>query len=768
MSGLAYSARVRRRLRPGDWLLMAGLVLLLGVALARDLADGLRADRARIWVHVASAAGPEAYPTVRGLPESSTAPLLPGDELREVGGEEVRGRTALHVYDRMHRAIRSEGTAPVRGMRAGAPFEARLEPQGWRYWWVGSAFAVAILAAALALWLLAPGWHLARRYFLATWCFSIIALQAGPYPASPLEGWKLIALLPLGSALTVWNAAEFTLSARPAPVALRALALAAGVTSLAMFLATFVLSAGASTVDGLRVVQGLCLAGGTLGGLTRAYLRSTPIERRQLRWVLLGFYVALLGFMPLAIAPGPATATITFAAGIAIPVATAIAVLGYRFLDVDPVISAVASYSVVGVGVLGGALALVPRAAGALAGGAGLEPAATQWLLTMGLIGVAIPVHRALRPRIDQRLFAARHARTRGFEALLDEIGRCASVEDLTRLPGERLDALLEPESIATYAREESAFTPVFVRGTGAPPAFEASSPLVTTLERRSRPLAGDAPELDAFDRAALETLGVSVVVPIRRGEALVAFTCLGRKRSGDIYTPEELAYLTAVANRCAEVLVKLDDEVVLREARALQHSLRRYVPGAVAEEIAGGRELAAEEREVTVLFVDLRGYTSLAEQRAAEEVFSTLNEYTETVSRLVRARGGTIVEFHGDGLMAVFGAPRPLEAKERAAVEAARDVLGALAARLAVGIGVATGPAFVSVAISHLANVAAAVTRNGLPALSAPRTMHLSGSCPLFRSATQRIMAAASPHFLIAFSSAWTTAGTSVSFSDR
>ena len=143
-------------------------------------------------------------------------------------------------------------------------------------------------------------------------------------------------------------------------------------------------------------------------------------------------------------------------------------------------------------------------------------------------------------------------------------------------------------------------------------------------------------------------------------------------------------------------MLLKLDDEVVLREARELQQSLRRYVPGAVAEEIAGGRELDSAEREVTVLFVDLRGYTSLAEQRGAEEIFSTLNEYTETVSRLVRERGGTVVEFHGDGLMAVFGAPQPLEAKERAAVEAARDVLGALAGRLEVGIGVATGLAFV------------------------------------------------------------------------
>jgi adenylate cyclase len=184
--------------------------------------------------------------------------------------------------------------------------------------------------------------------------------------------------------------------------------------------------------------------------------------------------------------------------------------------------------------------------------------------------------------------------------------------------------------------------------------------------------------------------------VPTRRGADLAAFTCLGRKRSGDIYTREERAWLAAVANRCSELLVKLSDEVVLREARALQQSLRRYVPGAVAEALASGGDLAPGEREVSVLFVDIRGYASFAERRRAEEIFSTLNAHTERVSRLVTERGGSVVEFNGDGMMAVFGAPRALERKERAAVEAARAIVESLGPDLSVGVGIATGEAFV------------------------------------------------------------------------
>ena len=64
-------------------------------------------------------------------------------------------------------------------------------------------------------------------------------------------------------------------------------------------------------------------------------------------------------------------------------------------------------------------------------------------------------------------------------------------------------------------------------------------------------------------------------------------------------------------------------------------------------------RDSHASEREVTVLFVDIRGYTGFSEPRQAEEIFGTVNRYTVTVSQLVQARGGVVVEFHGDGMLA-------------------------------------------------------------------------------------------------------------------
>src|SRR5262249_60826887 len=91
-----------------------------------------------------------------------------------------------------------------------------------------------------------------------------------------------------------------------------------------------------------------------------------------------------------------------------------------------------------------------------------------------------------------------------------------------------------------------------------------------------------------------------------------------------------------------------------------MSEGLRRYVPEPVAARLERGQPIEGGEREVSVLFVDIWGYTAYSEQQAAGTVFSMVNRYTEAVSEVIQRRGGTVVEFLGDGLMAVFGALAP------------------------------------------------------------------------------------------------------------
>jgi adenylate cyclase len=179
---------------------------------------------------------------------------------------------------------------------------------------------------------------------------------------------------------------------------------------------------------------------------------------------------------------------------------------------------------------------------------------------------------------------------------------------------------------------------------------------------------------------------------------------CLGPKRSGDLYTRTDLRLLGLVAQQAGVELQRFGQLEVLRQSKLTQQALRRYVPRAVAERLERGEHPPAGEHDVSIMFVDLRGFTTYSEERPLAHVVSIVNRYTEMMSRIVDEHGGTLVEFFGDGLMAVFGAPQPLAGKERAALDAARRMTGAVRAiptserngPLSVGVGIATGRAFV------------------------------------------------------------------------
>jgi class 3 adenylate cyclase len=132
---------------------------------------------------------------------------------------------------------------------------------------------------------------------------------------------------------------------------------------------------------------------------------------------------------------------------------------------------------------------------------------------------------------------------------------------------------------------------------------------------------------------------------------------------------------------------------------------LRRFVSPQLAELIiAGGAQdpLVGHRREVTVVFLDLRGFTSFAETAEPEEVMTVLRDYHAAMGRLVQAHEGTLERFTGDGMMIFFNDPvevaNPAERAVRMAL-AMRDAAEALGHHwrrrgidLGLGIGIAEG----------------------------------------------------------------------------
>lgn len=149
--------------------------------------------------------------------------------------------------------------------------------------------------------------------------------------------------------------------------------------------------------------------------------------------------------------------------------------------------------------------------------------------------------------------------------------------------------------------------------------------------------------------------------------------------------------------------LIVLED---ISQEKRLKTTMYRYMTPRVAEQvIALGEDalMVGERKEVTILFSDIRSYTSLTEKMGAAEVVLLLNTYFETMVEAVFDFEGTLDKFIGDALMAVFGAPLPLENHAWMAVQSALDMRQRLAEfnrqrrataqpHIQIGIGISSG----------------------------------------------------------------------------
>lgn len=112
-----------------------------------------------------------------------------------------------------------------------------------------------------------------------------------------------------------------------------------------------------------------------------------------------------------------------------------------------------------------------------------------------------------------------------------------------------------------------------------------------------------------------------------------------------------------------------------------------QHVSPAVAEALVARRaEPPSELRTVCVMFLDVRGFTRFAEQRAPNDVVAFLDTLFDPMIAVVGRHRGIINKFLGDGFMAVFGAPLPADAPARDAVAAAREILDGIASQIAAG----------------------------------------------------------------------------------
>ena len=213
--------------------------------------------------------------------------------------------------------------------------------------------------------------------------------------------------------------------------------------------------------------------------------------------------------------------------------------------------------------------------------------------------------------------------------------------------------------------------------------------------------------------------LSLAFIRPVRRIDQALAHIAVG-DFTQRVYVPnrDEFGALSVNLNKTTEQLGNLYTELqglnenlqtrVDEQVMELERTTRmqRYLSPQLAESILSGEtdvELISQRQNLTILFSDIRGFTSMSERMEPEELVDLLNQYLTEMTEIVFKNGGTLDKYIGDAIMVFFGNPIPYEDHAERAVRTALEMRARLAelqprwvagdaALLNIGVGITTG----------------------------------------------------------------------------
>ena len=297
------------------------------------------------------------------------------------------------------------------------------------------------------------------------------------------------------------------------------------------------------------------------------------------------------------------------------------------------------------------------------------------------------------------------------------ELARAVGSElDLDKLLPKILDKAFElvgaDRGVILLMDERGEMSPRFVKtrnGKSDPNIVLSRTVMAEVVNQKAAVLSSDATMDARFSGAhsiIMQGIRSTMTLPLLHSTELLGIMHLDSLFTSNAFTEKDLQICTGMAAQAAISIqnARLASRIE-REAQT-RAQISRLIPPAVVEQVVKG-ELTIERggrlNEITMLFSDIRGFTTMSDGRPAQEVVNTLNEYFEVMVDILFKYSGTLDKFVGDEIIGLFGAPIPIDDAPFKAVSCALAMLQALEEfnrtrasenldAIRIGIGINTG----------------------------------------------------------------------------
>lgn len=233
---------------------------------------------------------------------------------------------------------------------------------------------------------------------------------------------------------------------------------------------------------------------------------------------------------------------------------------------------------------------------------------------------------------------------------------------------------------------ETDALIPAYVRQKRADEEIKLSNTILDEVRRnKAAVLSSDAMVDERFKAAKsiiMQGIRSTMCVPLLVGDQLVGAFHVDSMLATGAFTDKDLLLFSGIATQAAVAIQNFRLAKKIEHEAATRAEFQRLLsPNLVDQIISGALTLdqAGANREVTMLFADIRGFTSMSERHTPEEMVETLNNYFEFMVDVLFAHGGTLDKYVGDEIIGLFGAPVELADAPLRAVRCALDMLKAL-----------------------------------------------------------------------------------------